>query len=97
MQKTLRKLLILISLSSFISILFTSCTHERSEFDKGYDLGMSDTAKRQYWAIQKVQEMKDNSRAQKANYRNVIIPVYGKNQDGTNIAPHYVNVRVIDQ
>jgi hypothetical protein len=84
---------------SSISLLFlflAGCAHERSEFDKGYDLGMSDTAKRQYWAIQKVQELRNSRQREKINYRNAAIPIYGRNQDGTNIAPHYVNVRVID-
>ena len=79
--------------------LLGGCATERSEFDKGYDLGSSDIAKRQYWAQVNLQKQKNILQQQGSNarYRNMSIPVYGKDQDGSNISEHYVNVRVIDR
>ena len=79
--------------------LLTACGTTRTDFDKGYDLGSSDIAKRQYWAQESLQ--KERSNLQKNNqlerYKIVTVPVEGKASDGSNISSHYVNVRVIDR
>jgi len=92
------KLILIISGLAAFGLL-ASCSTERTEFDRGYDLGSSDIAKRQYWAIQNLQKQQSILQGQGANarYRTVSIPVQGKNPDGSNISDHYVNVRVIDR
>ncbi len=91
--------ILLLSLLGLLTVLITGCGTERTDFDKGYDLGSSDIAKRQFWAIQNLQKEKNS--LQKGNsgerYRVVSIPVSGKTRDGSNISDHYVNVRVIDR
>jgi hypothetical protein len=86
-------------LSLIAAVVLGGCATERSEFDKGYDLGSSDIAKRQYWAIQNLQKQQSLLQRQGTGggYRTVSIPVHGKNSDGSNISEHYVNVRVIER
>ena len=71
----------------------------RTDFDKGYDLGSSDIAKRQYWAQENLQKEKSNLQKnnQSERYKVVSIPVEGQTPDGSKISTHYVNVRVIDR
>jgi hypothetical protein len=97
-RNNLIKIFCFVTAVAFISIL-SGCGTERSEFDKGYDLGSSDIAKRQYWAIQNLQKQKSNLQKGYGSdrYKVVSIPVSGKAQDGSNISDHYVNVRVIDR
>lgn len=91
--------LTLITVCVLAAGLLSACSSDRTEFDKGYDLGSSDTAKRQYWAQVNLQKQKSLLQKQGSNvqYRTVSVPVYGKNQDGSSIADHYVKVRMIDR
>jgi len=90
---------LLTSTLSVVSIGFlSSCSTERSDFDRGYDLGSSDIAKRQYWAQENLQKQKALlKRGRDVRYRTVSLPVYGRDQEGSKISEHYVNVRVIDR
>ncbi len=85
----------LLILSVITSLCVVGCT-TRSDIDKAYDLGASDTSKGLYWAMQNVHNSeKYGSKNQNATYRTLALPVEGKNQDGSNYAPHFVKVRVI--
>ncbi len=93
-----------IKISCLISLIvsfsyFSGCTsNERHPLDKGYDLGRSDTVKSHYWMLTDLQKQKEAiNNVPKEKYRTIEVPVYGKNQDGTEIADHYVSVKVIDR
>ena len=95
----IKVILILIVVCFLLFGLLSGCSTERTEFDQGYDLGSSDIAKRQYWAYINLQKQQSalQKQGKEAQYRTVSIPVYGKNQDGSKIADHYVKVRLIDR
>lgn len=43
-------------------VLLPACA-SRSQFQKGYDVGASDTVKRQYWILQNMQKREDGQRS----------------------------------
>lgn len=95
--KLKKSVIIAVSVSAG-ALMLASCGTERTEFDKGYDLGSSDVAHRQYWSqvnLQK-QESNLNKSNESASYKIVNIPVNGTAPDGSNISPYYVKVRVIE-
>ena len=55
--------------------LFPACA-SRSQFQKGYERGASDTVKRQYWILQNMQKADESSQAKPrlALYRMPIAP-----------------------
>ena len=46
----------------------------RSQFQKGYDAGASDTVKRQYWILQNMQKRQDGNQAKPHLYRLTVQP-----------------------
>ena len=88
------KLLILIAA---ISACVGGCSTDRSDIEKAYDLGASDTSKALYWTMQNVHKPEGYGKGESATYRTLELPVEGKNKDGSNYAPHFVKVRVIQQ
>ena len=79
-------------------ILVAGCTtKKRSEFDKGYDLGSSDIARRQYWSQVNLQKQQSNLQSNEASYRTVSVPVQGTDEDGSKYADHNIDVRILDR
>ena len=76
-------------------ILLGGC-NSRSDIEKSYDLGASDTSKTLYWAMQNVHKSESYNKKESATYRTIELPVDGKNKEGNNYAPHFVKVRVIE-
>jgi hypothetical protein len=97
-MKKIHQLSLLFTFSSAV-LLLSGCGSDRTEFDKGYDLGSSDIAKRQYWSQVNLQKQQSNLQksSESSRYKVVSIPVNGKDADGSNISDHYVSVRVIEK
>jgi len=49
--------------------LFPACATTRTQFQKGYERGSSDTVKRQYWILQEMQKNAGGSAAKKPRLR----------------------------
>lgn len=57
----------------FVTCLLPACA-TRSQFQKGYDAGASDTVKRQYWILQNMQKRNEAAKPRMSLYRMPVAP-----------------------
>lgn len=65
------------------------------EFMKGYDLGASDTVKRQYWIIQNLNKIRDD-RSRHDRFKYYTFPGKSVGSDGRKYVDHDVILRVVE-
>jgi hypothetical protein len=70
-----KSLFMTVAWCAVVVVFFPACA-SRSQFQKGYERGASDTVKRQYWILQNMQKAGEGSQAKPrlALYRMPVVP-----------------------
>jgi hypothetical protein len=80
-----------------MGLCLSGCASTMSTYNRGYDRGASDTAKRQYWILQNMQKAEEKPVTPKVRYYAVPAPTTTPTPQGDiRLVPHDTVIPVIE-